>query len=416
MPQDCFLTAEVLGCPCGVPEKFRLGSDSTGVPAIAVAQVLPQKRVNSQGKASERMGTRSFAFEDRKQHRLTSQVDISMVQTTSTAAKIARRKLIIQLVTFAAIAQLYYLKPHVEAWVAARQLNADNAIVDTESNPKTTDPATAPSTLPDATPDVASTASEPPFSSGDAAPQNSDSSESPASKPRVSKSSNERADVIVAAAEETSAATPTSTAKKSEQRTASPKKTSNPTTSEPAAESKTASKPASGSKSDISKMDRSRTKTREVTSDAEKNNPPPADRKAASDPALGKLKEIENNVFESTAGLVYVPGSADGHRLKHVMQHAKDNPQKEVHGVFDGDRDEILAVIDEAWTRAQKGGSDVRSEKQNNRRVYTVNLKRRVGQVGGRQGERQGNPECRYIRIVLENENEVVTAYPAKSF
>jgi hypothetical protein len=98
------------------------------------------------------------------------------------------------------------------------------------------------------------------------------------------------------------------------------------------------------------------------------------------------------------------------------MQHAKDNPSKPVHGVFDGDRDEILAVIDEAFMKTKKGGSDVRSEKQNGRRVYTVNLRRRIGQVGGSEGERQGHPDCRFVRIVLENENEVISAYPSKSF
>jgi hypothetical protein len=66
--------------------------------------------------------------------------------------------------------------------------------------------------------------------------------------------------------------------------------------------------------------------------------------------------------------------------------------------------------------KAKKGDSDVRSEKQNGRRVYTVNLRRRIGQVGGSEGERQGHPDCRFVRIVLENENEVISAYPSKSF
>jgi hypothetical protein len=122
-----------------------------------------------------------------------------------------------------------------------------------------------------------------------------------------------------------------------------------------------------------------------------------------------------DDFHRAAAGLVYLPGSADGHRLRHVMEHAKDNTSKEIHGVYDGERDEILAVIDEAFTKAKKGGTDVRSEKQNGRRIYTVNLKRRIGQMGGQQGERQGNPECRYLRMVIENDVEVVTAYPTKS-
>jgi len=137
---------------------------------------------------------------------------------------------------------------------------------------------------------------------------------------------------------------------------------------------------------------------------------------AKSDTELGKLREIRNNVFESTAGLRYVPGSADDHRLRHVMQHAKDDLTKPIHGVFDGDDDEILAVIDEAYQKAKNGGSEVRSEKQNDRRVYTVNLGRKIGYLGGSEGERKGNPACRYLRIVLEGENIVISAYPSKSF
>jgi hypothetical protein len=137
-----------------------------------------------------------------------------------------------------------------------------------------------------------------------------------------------------------------------------------------------------------------------------------------STPAPGKLTEIRRDVFQSSAGLIYRAGSEDGHRLKHIMQHAKDNPQKKIHGVFDGggDRDIILAVIDEAWLRAQMGGSDVRSEQQNERRVYTINLRRRIGAMGGEEGKRRSYPECRYLRIVLENGNEVISAYPTRSF
>jgi hypothetical protein len=201
-------------------------------------------------------------------------------------------------------------------------------------------------------------------------------------------------------------------------------KSSEPVIVASAAEQKpatTESKPAAPKKksnggSPIRKMERTPEKKRPELSSPEKNNPPPEDQGKEKSSDLGKLKEVDDNVFESTAGLVYVPGGAEGHRLKHVMQHAKDNPSKPVHGVFDGDRDEILAVIDEAFMKAKKGGSDVRSEKQNGRRIFTVNLRRRIGQVGGSEGERQGHPDCRFVRIVLENENEVISAYPSKSF
>ena len=133
-------------------------------------------------------------------------------------------------------------------------------------------------------------------------------------------------------------------------------------------------------------------------------------------PALGQLREIRNNVFESTAGLRYVPRSADDHRLRHIMQHAKDDTTKPIHGVFEGNRDQILAVIDEAYQNARKGGRDVRSEEQNDRLVYTVNLRRKIGYMGGSEGKRTGNPDCCYVRIVLEDGNVVISAYPTKSF
>jgi hypothetical protein len=144
------------------------------------------------------------------------------------------------------------------------------------------------------------------------------------------------------------------------------------------------------------------------TSDASSEKSQPKDT-----PALGELR---NNVFESTAGLRYVPGSADSHRLRHVMQHAKDDLSKPKHGVFEGDRDQILAVIDEAFEKTKKGGKDVRKSDQGERTVYIVNLGRKIGYVGGSSGERSGNPDCRYLQLVLEDDNVVITAYPTKSF
>lgn len=137
---------------------------------------------------------------------------------------------------------------------------------------------------------------------------------------------------------------------------------------------------------------------------------------ATSAPKPGELTEIRPEVFESTAGLIYRSGSADGHRLDHIMQHAEDDSSKPKHGVFEGERDEILAVIDEAFQKSAAGGSDVRTEDQGERKVVTVNLRRRIGYAGGDEGERKGHPACNYLRLVLENDVEVITAYPTRSF
>ena len=136
----------------------------------------------------------------------------------------------------------------------------------------------------------------------------------------------------------------------------------------------------------------------------------------ASAQKLGQLRGVGKDIFESSAGLRYLPGSADGHRLKHVMKHAADDPKKKIHGVFEGDRDTILAVIDEAFIQTKKSGPDVRRQSQNNRTVITTNLKRRIGYMGGSEGAAKKNPECRFLRLVLERQNDVVTAYPTQSF
>lgn len=132
-------------------------------------------------------------------------------------------------------------------------------------------------------------------------------------------------------------------------------------------------------------------------------------------PRLGKLTLVRGtrDEFRSTAGLMYVPGSADGHRLKHVLKHAKDNPSKPVHGVFDGDRDQILEWIDKAYLMGKNGDKNARKESQRDRTVYTANLNQRVGYVGGQKGKRNNNKECRFLRLVIENGTEVVTAYPS---
>jgi hypothetical protein len=295
-----------------------------------------------------------------------------MTQLRQKSSSNASRKLWVQLLAFAVLALLFYLKPRIESWVQAQQRGPASAELTADGMAPGAEDA-------DETANSAEQTSSASVTGAEAAAKSESESSPKSSKP-----------VIVASAEEQKPAT-------TESRPAAPKK-------------------KSGTSSPITKMERTPEKKRPELSSPEKNNPPPAEQETSKSSDLGKLKEVDDNVFESTAGLLYVPGGAEGHRLKHVMQHAKDNPSKPVHGVFDGDRDEILAVIDEAFMKAKKGGSDVRSEKQNGRRAYTVNLRRRIGQVGGSEGERQGHPDCRFVRIVLENENEVITAFPSKSF
>jgi hypothetical protein len=127
---------------------------------------------------------------------------------------------------------------------------------------------------------------------------------------------------------------------------------------------------------------------------------------------LGQLTDLGNGVQRSTAGLVYAPGSQEGHRLKHVMRHDNDQPSRPgLHGVFDGDADDLLAVIDEAYLLVRAGSPQVQSRREGDRMVHEVDLQRRIGFVGGQQGRRLGNPPATQVRLVLENDR-VITAFP----
>ncbi len=132
-------------------------------------------------------------------------------------------------------------------------------------------------------------------------------------------------------------------------------------------------------------------------------------------PQLGELKEVGRNVYESTAGLIYRPGSEDGHRVEHVMHHGRDDLDKPSHGVFDGDKAQIFALIDEAWQITQKNGPPrVKIEEQGGgRTTYTVFMNRKIGYKGGQSGQRQRNPALKCVKLVLEG-NHVITAYPVE--
>jgi hypothetical protein len=130
------------------------------------------------------------------------------------------------------------------------------------------------------------------------------------------------------------------------------------------------------------------------------------------EPELGQLSDLGNGVLRSTAGLLYTPGSQEGHRLKHILRHAADQPTRPgLHGVFDGDADDALAVIDEAYLLVKAGSPQVQSRQQGVRTVHEVDLRRRIGFVGGQEGRRQGNPPATQVRLVLE-EDRLITAFP----
>ncbi len=116
--------------------------------------------------------------------------------------------------------------------------------------------------------------------------------------------------------------------------------------------------------------------------------------------------------YESPAGLRYRPGSQHGHRLKHLMSHAQDQPDRPgQHGVFDtAVPSEVVALVDVAYRQARTG-KNTREKREQGRTIYTINLGRRIGTIGGESGNRRNHPVARHLRLVLEGKN-LITAFP----
>lgn len=124
------------------------------------------------------------------------------------------------------------------------------------------------------------------------------------------------------------------------------------------------------------------------------------------------LRDVGRGAYESPAGLRYTRGSKEGHRLKHVMAHAVDDPNRPgQHGVFDSDDPrEVVLLVDEAYEQAL-AGRDTRTRREDGRVVYEVDVGRRVGYVGGQSGNRRGRPAADHVRLVIQ-ENRLITAFP----
>ena len=129
------------------------------------------------------------------------------------------------------------------------------------------------------------------------------------------------------------------------------------------------------------------------------------------------LKTIGRDRFESPAGLVYEMGPRGEHRIDHILRHAQDDPSRPIHSVFDSDRDAILALLDEAYELVLAQSKRVRKEsdpERDWRTEYTIDMQRKIGYEGGQSGRRKKYPELRRLKLILDNDNEVVTAYPCR--
>ncbi|WP_078917412.1 DUF6531 domain-containing protein [Streptomyces sp. NRRL S-813] len=112
-----------------------------------------------------------------------------------------------------------------------------------------------------------------------------------------------------------------------------------------------------------------------------------------------ELEDLGGGWYRSPEGLDYGPGSAEGHRITHVMQHTRENPAKPAHGVFDTGNKGVLETVDEAWSRRAMA---VSVNQQGARTTYIIPMGRQVGY----------NPAEEYVSITVEHGNEVITAFP----
>ena len=122
----------------------------------------------------------------------------------------------------------------------------------------------------------------------------------------------------------------------------------------------------------------------------------------------------KKNRLRSPAGLVY--GESRGeHRVDHVMRHAIDDKNRPVHSVFDGSKAEILKIIDEAYELVQSKSSRVKTspdQRLDFRVKHTVDMKRKIGYLGGQRGKRENYPPRSKLTLILDNGKFVITAYP----
>lgn len=120
---------------------------------------------------------------------------------------------------------------------------------------------------------------------------------------------------------------------------------------------------------------------------------------------------VGRNKLKSPAGLIYGMGGGGEHRVDHVMRHAKDDPSRPSHGVFDGDKDSILRLIDEAYEMVKSNSRYVKTESSQGNTAYTISMGRVVGYEGGQKGKRSNHKRLKSIRLILDG-NRVITAYP----
>ena len=124
------------------------------------------------------------------------------------------------------------------------------------------------------------------------------------------------------------------------------------------------------------------------------------------------LKTIGRDRYESPAGLIYAPGSEEGHRLAHIARHLEDQPDRPgSHGVFDGDMASFLIAIDDAYKRARGHAKGTKSRVEDGMTIIEAPFDQTIGYLGGSEGARKKNPKLKKMRLVVRDRN-LITAFP----
>ncbi|MCY2982161.1 MAG: hypothetical protein NTY15_00815 [Planctomycetota bacterium] len=170
----------------------------------------------------------------------------------------------------------------------------------------------------------------------------------------------------------------------------------------------------------VDEADEERDQPINTSGKSENNNPSqpaktatkPKNESDDTDPLYGFLTEVGRNRYESPAGLVYGPGSEEGHRLKHIARHLEDQPNRPgSHGVFKGGMKPFLTTIDEGYVRAKKGAKGTTKKEDDGSMVYEITFDKAIGFIGGEAGGRKKNPATKKLRLVVRGSN-VITAFP----
>ncbi|MFH1467161.1 MAG: hypothetical protein ABIO70_22445 [Pseudomonadota bacterium] len=115
--------------------------------------------------------------------------------------------------------------------------------------------------------------------------------------------------------------------------------------------------------------------------------------------------------YTSPGGLVYGDDLSFGNRAAHVLSHLEESAEKASQGVFTVPEAEVFPLVDEAFGRLQQDPSRYHSEDQGKRQAYNVPVGRPIGYVGGQEGSQA---QVSTLRIVLEGEHDLVTAFPVE--